>query len=40
MGEFNEDEQAELPALLENTVKIIEGFCTIGIQRTMTQFNN
>lgn len=36
---FDEDELMELPALIDRSVNMIEGFATTGIELTMTQFN-
>ncbi len=36
---FDDDELIELPALIEESVKIIHSFMTAGIELTMTRFN-
>lgn len=40
LGEWNEQENLELPALLDKCAKTIIGFATIGIDRTMNEFNS
>ncbi len=39
LSRFTKEEFEELPASIEKAVKTILSFCTIGIDRTMTQFN-
>jgi len=36
---FDDDEQPELPALIDRSVEIIESFVTAGPELTMTRFN-
>ena len=40
LGNFNNDEMAELPLLLDKTAQVILSFSTIGPARTMNQFND
>ncbi|BDD10198.1 peptidyl-tRNA hydrolase [Fulvitalea axinellae] len=40
LGEFSEDEKAGLPLLIDRSAKMIDGFCTAGIARTMSQYND
>lgn len=37
---FDDDEQPELPALIDRSIEIIKSFVTIGTELTMTRFNN
>ena len=37
---FDDDEQPELPALIDHSIEIIKSFTTIGTELTMTKFNN
>ena len=39
LGKWNEQEVAELPAILEELPKIVNSFCAIGLERTMNLFN-
>lgn len=39
LGQWDDDEKMELPALIEHSVKAIFSFGSIGIGRTMSQFN-
>lgn len=39
LGRFPEDELATLPERMDRAAEMILGFCTIGISRTMSQFN-
>ena len=39
LGEFTSDEQIELSGLIEKSCDMILSFASIGIQRTMNQFN-
>jgi PTH1 family peptidyl-tRNA hydrolase len=39
LGEFAPEEQAELPERLEKCTEIIKAFGTIGLGRTMSEFN-
>lgn len=36
---FDDDEQPELPALIDRSIEIIKSFVTIGTELTMTKFN-
>jgi len=38
-GPFDKEEQAELPALIDHSVKMIQSFVNIGIELTMTNLN-
>jgi PTH1 family peptidyl-tRNA hydrolase len=40
LGKFTQDEFAELPIIMDKAIEMILAFCTIGIERTMNQFNN
>jgi len=40
LGKFSEEELSILPERYEKTSKIIQSFCTIGLNHTMSQFNN
>ncbi len=40
LSRFTKSEFDELPVSIEKAVNIILSFCTIGIDRTMTQFND
>jgi PTH1 family peptidyl-tRNA hydrolase len=37
---FDDDEQPELPALIDRSIAMIKSFATIGVELTMTNFNN
>ncbi|HLT41243.1 MAG TPA: aminoacyl-tRNA hydrolase [Sphingobacteriaceae bacterium] len=39
LSSFENEELLELPALIENSVKMIHSFMTAGIELTMTRFN-
>ena len=39
LGPFDKEEQAELPALIDHSVKMIQSFINIGIELTMTNLN-
>lgn len=39
LGEWDKQENAELPALIDNAIEIIRSFGTIGVHQTMTFFN-
>jgi PTH1 family peptidyl-tRNA hydrolase len=39
LGAFDEDEKKTLPPLLNRAVEMAKSFATIGMERTMTQFN-
>jgi peptidyl-tRNA hydrolase, PTH1 family len=36
---FDDDEQPELPALIERSIEMIKSFVTVGTELTMTRFN-
>ncbi len=40
LGQWDREEQAELPARIEMAIEMIKGFGTIGTARTMSQYNN
>lgn len=40
LGKFTQDEFAELPLIMDRAIDMILGFCSIGIERTMNQFND
>ena len=40
LGEFAQEEQEQLSERLEKTIQVIKSFSTIGIVRTMSEFNN
>ena len=40
LGDWDEAESSELNARIELTIKMIQGFGTIGIQKTMSEYNN
>lgn len=40
LSKFSEGEYAELPLKMDKAADMILSFCTIGIQRTMNQFND
>jgi len=40
LGEWSSDEQKQLPDLYTKAKDIVKGFATIGIARTMSNFNN
>ena len=40
LSNFSKDEFAELPLKIDKAIDMILGFCSIGIQRTMNQFND
>lgn len=40
LGEFAPEEQSMLPERIEKATQIIKGFGTIGLARTMSEFNN
>lgn len=39
LSNFTREEMDQLPEYMDKAIEMIMGFCTIGIQRTMTQFN-
>ncbi len=40
LGQFDPEELAAMPPVLDRAVEIIKSFCLAGIQITMNQFNN
>ncbi len=40
LGKFSQEEFDMLPEIMDRAIEMIKGFCTIGIERTMNQFNN
>ena len=40
LGNFSKQEFAELPLLMDKASEMILSFCTIGVNRTMSQFNS
>ena len=40
LGPFDQDEQKDLPALIDHSVKMIQSFVSIGIELTMTNLNS
>jgi peptidyl-tRNA hydrolase, PTH1 family len=40
LGEWSKDESAALPERIEKSVEIVKSFVTIGVDRTMSGFNN
>lgn len=40
LSKFSKNEFSELPIKMDKAIDMILGFCTIGIQRTMNQFND
>lgn len=39
LGNFNKDQLDELPSRIEKACEMILSFCTVGAERTMSQFN-
>jgi len=39
LGKFTREELDQLPDIMDRAIEICLGFCTIGIERTMNQFN-
>ena len=39
LGPFDKDEQKDLPALIDHSIKMIQSFVNIGIELTMTNLN-
>lgn len=39
LGKWDENEAGKLPDLINNSIEIIQSYVTIGIERTMNQFN-
>jgi len=40
LGEWTKEEQQALPALIDIAIEMIKSFATMGINETMTKFNN
>lgn len=40
LSNFTREEMDELPVYMDKAIEMIQGFCTIGIERTMNQFND
>ena len=40
LGRFTQEEFDVLPAIMDKAIDMIHGFCTIGIDRTMNQYND
>ena len=40
LGEWNSDQQAALPERIDTAIEFIKGFATIGLARTMSNWNN
>lgn len=40
LSNFTQQEFEKIPAIIENSIDAILSFCTIGLERTMNQFNN
>lgn len=40
LGEFTREERESLPEIVDKACEMILSFCSIGIQRTMNQFND
>ncbi|GGF40285.1 aminoacyl-tRNA hydrolase [Echinicola rosea] len=40
LGNWSQQEIDELPLFMDKSIEIIKGFCTIGINMTMSQFND
>jgi len=40
LGEWNRDEEAALPERINTSMEFIKGFATIGLARTMSNWNN
>ena len=40
LGRFTQEELATLPTIMDKAISMALGFCTIGIEQTMTQFND
>src|SRR5690606_12627138 len=39
LGPFDQEEKADLPALIAHSVEAIKSFVTVGLELTMTNFN-
>ena len=40
LSNFTREEMDELPVFMDKAIEMIQGFCTIGIERTMNQYND
>lgn len=40
LSDFDRDEQAALPLLIDRSVEMIQSFVTVGVELTMTRFNS
>lgn len=40
LGRFTQQEFEELPFTMDKAIEMIKGFCTIGIEKTMSQYNS
>lgn len=40
LGKWSPDEEEKLPAICDQAIEMIKGFSTIGVNRTMSEFNN
>ncbi|BDC98923.1 aminoacyl-tRNA hydrolase [Persicobacter psychrovividus] len=40
LGKFEGGDLAELPLFMDKAIEMIHGFCSIGINRTMSQYND
>ncbi|MBN2261678.1 MAG: aminoacyl-tRNA hydrolase [Prolixibacteraceae bacterium] len=40
LGEWDNEEQSKLPERIDAAIEIIKSFGTVGLERTMNQFNN
>jgi PTH1 family peptidyl-tRNA hydrolase len=40
LGKFTQQEFNELPFVMDKAIDMIYSFCTIGISRTMTEYND
>jgi len=40
LGKFTQEEFHQLPEIMDKAIEMIKGFCSIGIERTMNQYNS
>jgi peptidyl-tRNA hydrolase, PTH1 family len=40
LGQFTQDEFKALPEIMDKAIKMIQSFCTAGLERTMSGFND
>jgi PTH1 family peptidyl-tRNA hydrolase len=40
LGKFTQEEFDQLPSIMDRAIEMIQGFCTIGMDRTMNQYND